>query len=47
MEFANEEKLALVKMADYVILANNKVAPEEMTLLTLLVDRFNFDSFYR
>lgn len=44
--FAIEEKLALVKMVDYVILADSKVAPEEMTLLILLMERFRFDSVF-
>lgn len=46
MEFTREEKLALVKMVDYVILADSKVDPAEMNLLTQLMQRFNFDSFF-
>jgi len=46
MEFTREEKLALVKMVDYVILADSKVDPAEMKLLTQLMERFNFDSFF-
>ena len=46
MEFTKEEKLAMVKMVDYVILADSKVASEEMNLLTQLMDRFSFDAFF-
>ena len=45
MEFTRGEKLALVKMVDYVILADSKVDPSEMDLLTQLMDRFSFDAF--
>lgn len=33
-------------MVDYVILADSKVDPAEMKLLTELMQRFNFDSFF-
>ena len=46
MEFTKEEKLAMVKMVDYVILADSKVASEEMNLLTQLMDRFSFDALF-
>lgn len=46
MNFTREEKLAVVKMIDYVILADSKVDPAEMNLLTQLMNRFNFDSFF-
>ena len=46
MEFTREEKLAVVKMVDYVILADSKVDPAEMNLLTQLMERFSFDSFF-
>lgn len=36
----------MVKMIDYVILADSKVAPGEMNLLTQLMDRFNFDTLF-
>ncbi|MGJ8715958.1 MAG: hypothetical protein ACSHXG_12700 [Maribacter stanieri] len=44
--FTKEEKLAVVKMVDYVILADSKVAPAEMRFLTQLMERFTFDSFF-
>ncbi|SHJ69035.1 hypothetical protein SAMN04488007_1115 [Maribacter aquivivus] len=46
VDFTKEEKLALVKMVDYVILADSKVDPAEMRYLTQLMDRFTFDSFF-
>ena len=46
MNYTKEEKLAVVKMVDYVILADSKVAPAEMQFLTQLMDRFTFDSFF-
>ena len=46
MEFTEKEKLAMVKMIDYVILADSQVAPGEMNLLTQLMERFNFDTFF-
>ncbi|WP_405399678.1 hypothetical protein [Maribacter sp. Asnod2-G09] len=46
IDFTKEEKLALVKMVDYVILADSKVDPAEMRYLTQLMDRFTFDSFF-
>lgn len=46
MEFTRDEKLAVVKMVDYVILADSKVDPAEMKLLTQLMQRFKFDSFF-
>ncbi|WP_339655809.1 hypothetical protein [uncultured Maribacter sp.] len=46
LEFTREEKLAVVKMVDYVILADSKVDPAEMNLLTQLMERFSFDSFF-
>ncbi|TLP76962.1 hypothetical protein [Maribacter sp. ACAM166] len=46
MEFTQKEKLALVKMVDYVILADSKVDPGEMNLLIQLMERFSFDSFF-
>ncbi|WP_405379877.1 hypothetical protein [Maribacter sp. LLG6340-A2] len=46
MTFTREEKLALVKMVDYVILADSKVDPAEMKLLTELMHRFHFDAFF-
>jgi len=46
MEFTREEKLAVVKMVDYVLLADSKVDPTEMNLLTQLMERFSFDSFF-
>jgi uncharacterized tellurite resistance protein B-like protein len=46
IDFTKEEKLAVVKMVDYVILADSKVDPAEMRYLTQLMDRFTFDSFF-
>ena len=46
MNYTKEEKLAVVKMVDYVILADSKVAPAEMQFLTQLMDRFTFDSLF-
>ncbi|WP_423997011.1 hypothetical protein [Maribacter sp. IgM3_T14_3] len=46
IEFTQEEKLAVVKMVDYVILADSKVDPAEMRYLTELMERFSFDSFF-
>ncbi|WP_396632422.1 hypothetical protein [Maribacter sp. R86514] len=46
IEYTKEEKLAVVKMVDYVILADSKVDPAEMRYLTQLMDRFSFDSFF-
>ncbi|WP_299798105.1 hypothetical protein [uncultured Maribacter sp.] len=46
IDFTEEEKLAVVKMVDYVILADSKVDPAEMRYLTQLMDRFTFDSFF-
>ncbi|MDO1513221.1 hypothetical protein Q2T41_11190 [Maribacter confluentis] len=46
MTFTREEKLALVKMVDYVILADSKVDPAEMRLLTELMQRFDFNAFF-
>lgn len=46
IEYTKEEKLAVVKMVDYVILADSKVDPAEMRYLTQLMDRFAFDSFF-
>ncbi|MDF4201770.1 hypothetical protein PXD56_02305 [Maribacter sp. SA7] len=46
IDFTKEEKLAVVKMVDYVILADSRVDPAEMRYLTLLMDRFSFDSFF-
>ncbi|WP_405410994.1 hypothetical protein [Maribacter sp. Asnod1-A12] len=46
IEFTEIEKLAVVKMVDYVILADSKVDPAEMRYLTQLMDRFTFDSFF-
>jgi uncharacterized tellurite resistance protein B-like protein len=46
MEFTKKEKMSMVKMIDYVILADSKVAPGEMNLLTQLMERFNFDTFF-
>ena len=46
MEFTKEEKLVVIKMVDYVILADSKVASEEMNLLTQLMERFSFDVFF-
>lgn len=46
INYTKQEKLAVVKMVDYVILADSKVAPAEMQYLTQLMDRFAFDSFF-
>lgn len=46
IEYTEEEKLAVVKMVDYVILADSKVDPAEMRYLTQLMNRFSFDSFF-
>ncbi|WP_051941683.1 tellurite resistance TerB family protein [Maribacter forsetii] len=45
-EYTKEEKLAIVKMVDYVILADSKVDPAEMRYLTQLMVRLSFDSFF-
>ena len=46
MEFTRKEKLAILKMVDYVILADSKVDPAEMNFLIRLMDRFDFNSLF-
>lgn len=46
LTFNTQEKLAVVKMIDYVILADSKVAHAEMDLLTELMQHMSFDSFF-
>ncbi len=46
MELEAEEKLALVNVIDSVIQADGKVHPGEISLLSELMDRFDFNGYF-